>query len=87
MRVKLIESIVKDGRIFSVTFTKKNGEERVMTARLGVKKGINGKGMKYSARSRNMLPVFDMQKNAFRMINCDTVTRIKAQGDVLTVNN
>lgn len=85
MKVETIENLVRGGKIFSVTFVKKNGEERVMTARMGVSKGVSGVGMKYDARGRNLLPVYDMQKKGYRMINAETITSVRCQGVELKV--
>ena len=86
MKIQTIEALVKGGKIFSVTFVKKNGETRVMNARMGVSKGISGSGMKYNARERNLLPVYDMQKGAYRMINANTIKSVRCQGTELTVS-
>jgi len=73
-----------ENTIFSVKFTKKDGSERTMVARLNVKKGVNGKGMAYNPIEKGLLPVYDMQKKGFRMINLNTVTELTIKGkDVL----
>ena len=36
----------KTGKIFSVTFRKKNGKYRKMLGKFGVRKGITGQGVK-----------------------------------------
>ena len=69
-----------DGKAFTVEFVKKNGEVRVMNARLGVKKGLTGRGMKYNPVKRGLLPVYDMQKQARRMINFDTIMSYTIHG-------
>lgn len=73
----------QDGKAFSVEFVKKNGELRKMNARLGVNKGKSGKGMKYEPTKRGLLPVYDMQKQGFRMINFDTIQRVVIHGRVI----
>ena len=65
-----------NGRIFHVIFTKKNGEVRRMTARLGVHKGVIGKGMRYDPLERGLLPVFDMDRADWRMVNLKTLRRL-----------
>lgn len=65
------------GRIFSVTFTKKDGTERRMVCRTGVQKGVKGVGLKFDPNSKNLMVVFDMQKKAFRMINLSTLLSFK----------
>lgn len=77
-----LEKIQKaENTIFSVTFTKKDGTVRTMVARLNVKKGVKGTGMAYNPIEKGLLPVFDMQKNGFRMINLKTVTELTIKGE------
>jgi len=69
-----MEAIKKtNGKIFSVTFVKKDGSIRKMTARLGVKKDIKGIGLKFNPEERGLIVVFDMHKKAYRMINLSTI--------------
>tara|TARA_R110000822_G_scaffold36734_2_gene103184 strand:+ start:1203 stop:1532 length:330 start_codon:yes stop_codon:yes gene_type:complete len=70
----------KDGKTFTVEFIKKDGTPRVMNARLGVKKGTTGEGMKYKPTERGLLPVYDMQNGGFRMINFATITAYTIHG-------
>ena len=72
--LKYFKEIKKsEGTIFRVDFIKKDGSYRKMLARLGVSKGITGKGMSYNPLDYDLLPVFDMTKLAFRMINFRTI--------------
>ena len=68
--------------IFSAQFVKKNGEVRDMVCRLNVKKHLKGGELKYDAKARNLLPVFDMQKEGYRMINISTLIQLKINGEV-----
>ena len=61
------------GRIFSVTFIKKNGEKRRMTCRVGVRKGVTGKGMNHVPADHNQVVVYDMTNKSFRTVNCETI--------------
>jgi len=70
---KLYESA---GRIFYAEFVKKDGSLRRMTARLGVRKGVTGKGMRYDPLERGLLPVYDMDKSDWRMVNLNTLQRL-----------
>lgn len=70
------------GRIFYVTFIKKDGTERRMLCRRQVKKGIKGIGMAYKPEDYDLVTVFDMEKQAYRTINLNTITKICAQGEV-----
>jgi hypothetical protein len=65
------------GRFFSVSFIKKDGTTRKMTARLGVKKDIKGVGLKFNPTERNLIVVFDIHKKAYRMINLSTILTFK----------
>ena len=69
-----------NGRIFRVTFIKKDGTERVMVGRTRVSKGVNGTGMSFDPIARGLMPIFDMQKNAWRMVNAKTMTNLKCGG-------
>jgi len=81
---KVLEEIqTANNTIFSVEFIKKDGSVRTMTARLNVKKGVKGTGMSYDPIEKGLLPVWDMQKNAFRMINLKTVTKLQIKGEEL----
>ena len=74
------KEMVNDGKIFSVVFTKKDGTIRKMVARLGVRKHLKGGELKYDAAACNLLPVFDMEKEEYRMINVSTIQEIKVGG-------
>ncbi len=80
--VKLIDS-----EIFTATFIKKSGELRTMNCRKHVKKHLAGGKLKYNAIERNLLPVFDMQKQAYRMINIETLQNIKARGKEYSITD
>lgn len=68
-----------EGKIFTVEFTKKDKTKRVMNARLSVKKYVKGTGVS-NGLSTSCVKVFDMQKQAYRQINLETVTSIHAIG-------
>ena len=67
------------GRIFYARFIKKDNTLRSMTARLRVSKGVNGIGMRYNPAKRGLLPVYDMDKDAWRMINIRTLQYLSIQ--------
>lgn len=72
-------------KIFTIEFIKKDGTLRVMNARLGVTKHLNGGQLKYNPTELNYLIVFDMQSGAYRTINCSTITKFTFQGEDLTL--
>ena len=69
-----------NGRIFRAEFTKKDGTQRVLVGRTRVSKGVTGAGMSYDPESKGLMPVFDMQKKAWRMVNTRTMTSLKCGG-------
>lgn len=66
-----------NGKIFTVEFTKKNGEQRKMLCRTGVKKYVKGIGQRYNPREKGLIGVYDLQKSGYRMINLETITSVK----------
>jgi len=63
-----------NGLIFSSTFIKKDNSIRTLTARLGKRyKSKTGREAPYKAQNYNLLPVYDMQIKAFRMLNFNTL--------------
>ena len=73
-----LKRFVSNGRIFSVTFIKKNGEERTMVARTGVAKYlVGGKRMN---NNPNHLVVWSFGDRSYRTINLETITKLKANG-------
>ena len=68
------------GHVFSVVFLKKDGSIRKMQCRFGVKKHLKGGKVAFNPLERNLLVVFDMQKEAYRMINLETLMTINMKG-------
>ena len=69
-----------NGKIFSVSFTKKDGSNREMTARLGVTKHLTGKGRVYNPADYNMLCVFDTHKEGYRTIPFERLLEVRFRG-------
>jgi len=67
--------------IFSVEFTKKNGDKRKMLCKLGVTKHLQGGEKKYD--HDNLLTVFSLDSKAYRTVNMDTLESIKYRGKVI----
>lgn len=69
------------GTFFYVRFIKKDGSERGMVAREGVKKNLKGIGRNYDEIKKfNILTVWDVQKGAYRRINLGTIKELKVRG-------
>ena len=73
------------GQFFTVEFTKKNGENRVMTGRRGVTKGVTGEGLKFAPADYGMFTMFDIQADGFRMVTIDRITRLTISGKTYQV--
>ena len=76
-----------NGQIFSSTFIKKNGEHRLMTARLKVSKGLkeDAKPRPYEPSKYNLVCVYDMTKKSYRMINLKTLLTLTINKNTYTV--
>ena len=80
MKVEELRQIVGETKIFTVEFIKKDNTLRVMNCRLGVKKHLRGGELPYDAKAKNLLPVFDLQKGEYRIINVDTLKKVTFEG-------
>jgi len=65
------------GKFFTVTFIKKDGSERVMNARLGVKKYLKGGTLAYDPAEFNYITVYDMGAKGYRTVNANTIQKLK----------
>ncbi len=63
------------GKLFTASFVKASGEERKISGRTGVKKGV--KGVRKSVEKENLLGVYDMVAHDFRFINLSTLKSLK----------
>lgn len=93
MDIAKFKEIIKDNTLFTVCFTKKDGTERVMNARLAVKKYIKGTNEEATAKRKETLAVtnqincYEMRGTSdregaenYRTINLNTVKWLKAHG-------
>ena len=72
--------------IFTVTFVKRtNKEVRTMNCRLGVSKGVNGKGMSFDAAEKGLIKVYDIANQGYRMIPVESIRELKIQGNKFQV--
>ena len=77
--MKLAKNYLDSGRFFSVTFRKKDGSLRKMTARLGVKRDIQG-NPRYNPADYNLLVVWSVNDEAYRSIHIPSILEVKAAG-------
>lgn len=89
MNTQSITELIKStkGKFFSVEFVKRDGSVRKMTARLGVRKGITGKGLAFNPAERDLMVVWATDKKNYRFINLKTITALKVNGIVNNFNN
>ncbi len=71
-----------NGKFFSVVFKKKDGTDRKMVCRLGVKKHLKGGTLKYNAQDRGLISVWCSEKKAYRMINLETLKAVQIGGQI-----
>lgn len=78
--MKKLEEVIETskGKILSVTFIKKDGSERVLTGRLGVKSHL--KGGASSVDHNKYINIFDMQSGGYRNVNRETISSVRVGG-------
>jgi hypothetical protein len=78
-----IREAVSDGSLFSVEFIKRTtGEKREMLCRTGVRAHLKGGTKKFDDKEKQLLTVYDVQKNGYRSIPLDAIIRVKIHGRV-----
>ena len=78
--LELIQQNRNPNTIFHVAFLKKNGELRRMKCMLGVKKYLKGGDLTYNPSERGYLIVLDVDKQAYRTINLETISNVSMKG-------
>ncbi len=76
-----------NGKIFSVTFMKKDGTIRDMTCRLGVTKHLKGGTLRFDPSERGLVTVFDLESKGYRMVNIETLISLNTKGRILKVRD
>lgn len=77
-----------NGKIFSVDFIKRStGEKRTMRATTNYRKHLAGGEAAYDFSAKSLIPVWDLDKKAFRSIPTDSVMVIRALGATITVRD
>lgn len=80
-----LEKAVDNGKIFYVEFFKRStGEIRKMRCRRGVTKHLKGGKLAYDPRGRQLLTVFDMESQGYRMIPADNILKLSVGGEKYT---
>tara|TARA_R110000782_G_scaffold24093_1_gene62431 strand:- start:106 stop:393 length:288 start_codon:yes stop_codon:yes gene_type:complete len=78
-----------NGKIFSSTFVKKDGTHRLLTGRLKVTKGLkeNAKPRPYDPSKYNLVCVYDMMAEGYRMINLNTLLTLNINANKYIIKN
>lgn len=90
--VKLIKGL-DNGAIYSVTFIKKDGTERMINSVKGTKLGVVGVGKKYNDEDKGLISVLDLQLvktgidhlKCWRTVRQGTIKEVKANNTVFEV--
>ena len=75
---------LNDGKIFHITFVKKDGTIRSFNARLGVRSHLRGGQLTYDPSANGNIIVFSMDNAGYRTIKVDSILRVKTKGKVYT---
>ncbi len=85
MNTNRIPTLIGDGKIFTIVFTKRTtGETRVMHARRGVTAYLRGGELRYDPTLKGLMTVFDLDKSDYRCVPLDAVTELRHHGRVET---
>lgn len=80
--LETIKNFVGNGKIFTVTFIKKDLSTRKMNCRLGVTKHLKGGSLAYSPTEKNLICVYEISRNpkkaGYKMVNVSTIISLKA---------
>ena len=79
---EMLRNLIKatNSMFFTITWIKKNGEERTMTVKDGVEKHLvhpKGCGSNNQEAYPNLITLFDVNDGKYKSINLDTVTFLK----------
>lgn len=80
-REQFVTLAQETGHFFTVEFTKRTtGEHRLMRCRTGVKKGVKGVGMSFDPSKKDLMTVYDIEREDFRMVNLSSLTDLRMHG-------
>ena len=85
---EVLRNLIKatNGLFFSVTWVKKNGEERTMIVKDGVESKLalpKGQGSNNQEHCSHLITLFDVQAGHYKSVNLDTVTELKCGNKVM----
>ena len=85
---EMLRTLIKatNSMFFTITWIKKNGEERTMTVKDGVEKHLvhpKGTGSNRQEAYDNLITLFDVQDGRYKSVNLDTVTSVRCGNKVV----
>lgn len=86
-RSQVSDMLSRNKRIFGAKFEKKNKELRTGSFKIGVTKHLQGGELKYNPSDYDLIPVFDMNKQAYRMINLNTLIELTIKGEKIEIED
>ena len=78
---EMLRNLIKatNSMFFTITWIKKNGEERTMTVKDGVESKLalpKGQGSNNQEAYDNLITLFDINAGHYKSVNLDTVTKL-----------
>ena len=85
---EMLRNLIKatNSMFFTITWVKKNGEERTMTVKDGVESKLalpKGQGSNNQEHCRHLITLFDVQAGHYKSVNLDTVTKLSCGDKVM----
>ena len=85
---EMLRNLIKatNSMFFTITWIKKNGEERTMTVKDGVESKLalpKGQGSNNQEAYSNLITLFDVQAGHYKSVNLDTVTHLSCGDKVM----
>ena len=85
---EMLRNLIKatNSMFFTITWIKKNGEERTMTVKDGVESKLalpKGQGSNNQEAYDNLITLFDVQAGHYKSVNLDTVTKLSCGNKVM----
>ena len=85
---EMLRNLIKatNSMFFTITWIKKNGEERTMTVKDGVESKLalpKGQGSNNQEAYSNLITLFDVQAGHYKSVNLDTVTKLSCGNKIV----
>ena len=85
---EMLRNLIKatNSMFFTISWIKKNGEERTMTVKDGVEKYLvhpKGIGSNNQEHYSNLITLFDVQDGRYKSVNLDTVTSVRCGNKIV----